>query len=42
VETVFQGAPELLLTQLVSDRQLSDEDLRRIRQLIDDRLPGGK
>jgi BlaI family penicillinase repressor len=41
VETVFQGAPELLLTQLVSDRQLSDEDLRRIRKLIDDRLPGG-
>jgi BlaI family penicillinase repressor len=41
VETVFQGAPELLLTQLVSDRQLSDEDLRRIRRLIDDRLPGG-
>lgn len=42
VETVFQGAPELLLTQLVSDRQLSDEDLRRIRKLIDDRLPGGR
>ncbi|HEV8125603.1 MAG TPA: BlaI/MecI/CopY family transcriptional regulator [Gemmatimonadales bacterium] len=41
VETVFQGAPELLLTQLVSDRRLSDEDLRRIRQLIDERLPGG-
>ena len=41
VETVFHGAPELLLTQLVSDRRLSDEDLRRIRQLIDERLPGG-
>jgi BlaI family penicillinase repressor len=41
VETVFQGAPELLLTQLVSDRRLSDADLRRIRQLIDERLPGG-
>jgi predicted transcriptional regulator len=41
VETVFQGAPELLLTQLVSDRRLSDEDLRRIRKLIDERLPGG-
>ena len=41
VETVFQGAPELLLTQLVSDRRLSEADLRRIRQLIDERLPGG-
>jgi predicted transcriptional regulator len=41
VEKVFQGAPELLLTQLVSDRRLSESDLRRIRQLIDDRLPRG-
>lgn len=41
VETVFQGAPELLLTQLVSDRRLREADLRRIRQLIDERLPGG-
>jgi predicted transcriptional regulator len=41
VETVFQGAPELLLTQLVSDRRLSEADLRRIRQLIDERLPRG-
>lgn len=43
VETVFQGAPDLLLTQLVSDRRLSEADLRRIRRLIDERLPrGGK
>jgi len=41
VETLFQGAPELLMTQLVSDRRLSEEDLRRIRALIDQRLPGG-
>lgn len=41
VETLFQGAPELLLTQLVSDRRLSDTDLRRIRELIDKRLPDG-
>ena len=41
VETLFQGAPELLMTQLVSDRRLTDEDLRRIRALIDQRLPGG-
>ncbi|MES1259219.1 MAG: BlaI/MecI/CopY family transcriptional regulator [Gemmatimonadota bacterium] len=41
VENLFQGAPELLMTQLVSDRRLSEEDLRRIRALIDQRLPGG-
>jgi BlaI family penicillinase repressor len=41
VETLFEGTPELLLTQLVSDRRLSDADLRRIRELIDERLPGG-
>lgn len=41
VETVFEGAPELLLTQLVSDRRLSADDLRRIRKLIDERLPRG-
>jgi BlaI family penicillinase repressor len=41
VETLFEGAPELLMTQLVSDRRLSEADLRRIRQLIDERLPGG-
>jgi BlaI family penicillinase repressor len=41
VETLFQGAPELLLTQLVSDRRLSETDLRRIRELIDKRLPEG-
>ncbi len=42
VETVFEGAPDLLLTQLVSDRRLSEADLRRIRRLIDERLPKGK
>ena len=42
VETLFEGAPELLMTQLVSDRRLSDDDLRRIRALIDERLPGGE
>ena len=42
VETLFEGAPELLMTQLVSDRRLSVEDLCRIRELIDKRLPGGE
>lgn len=35
---LFRGSPELLLTQLVSDRRLADADLRRMRELLDDRL----
>lgn len=35
---VFGGSAELLLTQLVSDRDLSDEELRRMRALLDERL----
>ena len=35
---LFQGSPELLLTQLVSDRELTDEELRRMRALLDERL----
>jgi len=38
VEKVFDGSPELLLTQLVSDKNLSDEELRRVRKLLADRL----
>lgn len=38
VDTVFNGSPELLLTQLVSDKNLSDEELRRLRKLLADRL----
>ncbi len=38
VEKVFDGSPELLLTQLVSDRNLGDEELRRLRKLLADRL----
>ena len=41
VGKLFRGSPELLLTHLVSDRDLSDEDLERMRQLLDERL-GGK
>jgi predicted transcriptional regulator len=35
---VFRGSPELLLTQLVSDRELSEADLLRMRKLLDERL----
>lgn len=38
VEKVFQGSPELLMTQLVSDERLSDEELRRLRRLLAERL----
>jgi predicted transcriptional regulator len=35
---VFRGSPEALLTQLVSDERLSDEELLRLRRLLDERL----
>lgn len=38
VGKMFSGSPELLLTHLVSDRDLSTEDLERMRQLLDERL----
>ncbi len=40
VDRVFAGSPELLLTQLVSERDLSDDELERMRRLLDDRLKG--
>ena len=36
--TVFGGSPELLLTQLVDERGLSPDELRRMRALLDRRL----
>ena len=41
LDKVFQGSPELLMTHLVSDRNLSDEELRRLRKLLGARLKGG-
>jgi len=38
---LFKDSPELLLTQLVSDRGLTDEELRRMRKLLEDRLGEG-
>ncbi len=37
---VFSGSPEALLTQLVADDNLSDEELHRLRRLLDERLDG--
>lgn len=41
VDKVFDGSPELLMTQLVSDKKVSDEELRRLRRLLEARLKGG-
>lgn len=35
---LFEGSPELLLTHLVSGRKLSQAQLRRLRDLVDDKL----
>ena len=42
IDTVFNGSPELLLTQLVSDRDLSDDQIKKLRRLMDARLRGDK
>ena len=38
LDKIFDGSPEMLLTQLVSDRNLDPAELRRLRKLLDDRL----
>jgi predicted transcriptional regulator len=38
VKKVFDGSPELLMTQLVSDTNLTDEELRRLRRVLEERL----
>jgi len=35
---MFAGSPELLLTQLVSDRQIDRKKLRQLRAVLDARL----
>jgi BlaI family transcriptional regulator, penicillinase repressor len=35
---IFQGSPELLLTQLVADRRISSGELQRLRDILDQRL----
>ena len=42
IDTVFNGSPELLLTQLVSDRDLSEDQIKKLRRLMDARLRGDK
>lgn len=37
-ERLFSGSPELLLTRLVEDEDLTEEELRRMRDLLAERL----
>jgi len=39
---VFKGSPELLLIQLLSDKRIDELELRRIRNLLDERLSGSQ
>jgi predicted transcriptional regulator len=47
---LFSGSPEALMAQLVSDRDLTPQELRKLRKMLDQRLkeegggqtPGGK
>jgi len=38
VGKLYRGSPELLLTHLVEDRDLSTDDLERMKRLLDERL----
>jgi predicted transcriptional regulator len=40
LEQVYQGSRELLLARLVADRDISREELKRLRRLVDQRLKG--
>src|SRR3954462_8244554 len=42
LDKIFDGSSELLLAQLVSDRNIDPKELRRLRKLLDDRLSGKK
>jgi predicted transcriptional regulator len=41
VRRMFSGSPSLLLTQLVRQRDLPEEELKRLRDLIDEQLREG-
>jgi predicted transcriptional regulator len=42
LDKVFAGSPEMLLTQLVNERDLEPDDLLRLRKLLDVRLAEAK
>ena len=39
---LFKGSVALLLTSAVADKELSAEEIKKIRQLLDERAKGGK
>jgi len=39
---LFGGSPELLLSHLVSDQGLSEEEMERIKRLLEERLGGDR
>jgi BlaI family transcriptional regulator, penicillinase repressor len=39
---LFKGSVALLLTSAVADKELSAQEIRKIRQLLDERAKGGK
>ena len=38
IQKLFRGSPELLLTHLVSQRNLTKEQLEEMRRLLDERI----
>ncbi|MEX2526943.1 MAG: BlaI/MecI/CopY family transcriptional regulator [Gemmatimonadota bacterium] len=38
VDGLFQGAPELLMAELVQEREVPEETLKKLRTLLDERL----
>jgi predicted transcriptional regulator len=38
LDKIFHGSAEMLLAQLVSERRLAPEELKRMRRLLEDRL----
>jgi hypothetical protein len=38
VRKLFRGSPELMMTQLVTERALTREQMRRMKALLDARL----
>jgi BlaI family penicillinase repressor len=41
-QKLFQGSTELLLTRLVADKELGEDEIRRIRELLDSQTKKGR
>jgi len=42
LDKIFDGSSELLLTQLVSERKLGDDELQRLRDMLDQKIVAAK